>query len=472
MKKFLSLILILYVSNLVVAQQARLISTTPSERWKESKLPKTKAFQPDATISVYTDSLLQHIDGFGGTFNELGWDALQALPAQKQQEVMESLFGEEGVRFPMARTPMGASDFALSYYSYCDVKEDFTMRDFSISRDRYILIPYIREALKIRPDLKIWASPWTPPAWMKINEHYTLQAGDIAGRTGGNEMPARKNVKGNMTAFNMQQGYLEAYALYFSKYVQEYAKEGIKIWAVMPQNEIAWSPNWPCCTWRAEDLSIFIGKYLGPKFEEEKLDTEIWLGTVNYPNPDYVRTALKSKEAAQYIKGIGFQWTGRQAIPAIQKEYPQYGYMQTENICGEHENDWSSLERTWEAIVHYFRNGAHSYMYWNMILDETGKSSWGWAQNSMVIIDKNTKEVSYTDEYYVMKHLSRFVQPQARLLKTSDMGSYLAFKTGEKELTVVFYNPEEKKNISLKVEDTTHNLHIPAKSLNTVVINL
>lgn len=472
MKKIFLLALLLSVANYTFGQQIRLISTTPAERWKESKQPKIKEFQADETITVYSDSLLQHVDGFGGTFNEMGWEALQSLEPKQQQEVLQALFGKEGACLPMARTPMGASDFALSYYSYCDVKEDYTMRDFNISRDRYILIPYIREALKIRPDLKIWASPWTPPAWMKINEHYTLQGGDIAGRTGGNEMPSRKNVMGNMTAFNMQQGYLEAYALYFSKYIQAYKQEGIDLWAIMPQNEIAWSPNWPCCTWRAEDLAIFIGKYLGPRFEKDGLNTEIWLGTINYPNPDYVRTALKNKDTTKYIKGIGFQWTGREAIPSIHKEYPQYGYMQTENVCGEHENDWSSLERTWEAITHYFRNGAHSYMYWNMILDETGRSAWGWPQNSMVIIDKNTKKVTYTDEYYIMKHLSHFVQPQARVLKTSDMSRYLAFRTGEKEAVIVFYNPGEKKNFSVKFDDKMFNLQVPEKSVNSVVINM
>lgn len=460
------------VSNYLFAQEVQLLSTTPTERWKESKISKEKRFQADEIIFVYPDSSLQQVDGFGGTFNELGWDALQSLDPKQQQEVMESLFGEEGVRFSMARTPIGASDYALGYYSYCDVKEDFPMRDFSISRDRYILIPYIREALKIRPDLKIWASPWTPPAWMKINEHYTLKAGDIAGRTGGNQMEERKNVPGNVTAFNMQASYLQAYALYFSKYVQEYAKEGVTIWAVMPQNEIAWTPNWPCCTWRPEDLAIFIGKYLAPQFREDKLDTEIWCGSVNYPNPDYVRTFLKNSEAASAIKGIGFQWTGEKSIPFISKEYPQYKFMQTENMCGEHENDWTSLEKTWAAVIHYFYNGAASYMYWNMILDETGKSSWGWPQNSMVIIDKNTKEIRYTDEYYLMKHLSKFVQPQSQVLKTSDTSRYLAFQTKEKEFVVIFYNPEEKKNLSFSITDVVFNLQVPAKSVNTIRITL
>ena len=89
---------------------------------------------------------------------------------------MASLFAEEGVRFSLGRTPVACSDYSFGYYSYNDVKDDYTMRNFSIDRDRFILIPYIKEALKLRPDLKMWASPWTPPAWMKVNEHYSQKS--------------------------------------------------------------------------------------------------------------------------------------------------------------------------------------------------------------------------------------------------------------------------------------------------------
>lgn len=455
----------------VSAQKVTIYSTTATERWVKKKYSLEKNSLAQTDISIYTDSLLQNMDGFGGTFNELGWDALQVLPANKQTEIMQSLFGSSGINFSMARTPIGASDYALSYYSYCDVKEDYTMRDFSISRDKYILIPYIKEALKLRPDLKIWASPWTPPAWMKINEHYTLRGGDIAGRNGGNEMPERKNVTSNSTAFNMQTGYLKAYALYFSKYIQEYKKEGINIWAVMPQNEIAWSPNWPCCTWHSHDLSHFIGKYLGPQFESDKLNTEIWLGTINFPQPDYVRDVLKDKDASKYIKGVGFQWSGEKAIPHISKEYPQIKYMQTENVCGEHENNWSSFEKTWKAVTHYLQNNASSYMYWNMILDETGSSSWGWAQNSLIRIDRTTQQVLFTDEYYLMKHLSHFVQPGANVLKTSDMDTVLAFKTSESETVIVLYNSGKAKNTNIKVSGNILSILVPEKSINTIIIN-
>ncbi|MFS2799615.1 hypothetical protein [Phocaeicola dorei] len=81
------------------------------------------------------------------------------------------------------------------------------------------------------------------------------------------------------------------------------------------------------------------------------------MGTVNYPNPDYIRTFLNQKNVSDYVRGVGVQWTGMKALPVIHKEYPSYGYMQTENMCGNSENDWSALERTWNAVVHCFNNG-------------------------------------------------------------------------------------------------------------------
>ena len=111
-----------------------------------------------------------------------------------------------------------------------------------------------------------------------------------------------------------------------------------------------------------------------------------------------------------------------------------------EYVCNS-ENDWSALERTWNAVVHCFNNGVGAYMYWNMVLDETCKSWWDWAQNAMVIVDRNTRQVRYTDEYYLMKHLSHFVQPGSRLLKVSDHENVLAFRTTDNGTAIVTYNP-------------------------------
>ncbi|WP_372937976.1 hypothetical protein [Seonamhaeicola sp.] len=459
------------ICNTLFAQKVDLVYTTPSQRWvKAKKFLKKDVEKVD--VVVYTDSLLQAIDGVGGAFNELGWEAISALPKESANQVFNALFSKEGCNFSMCRIPLGASDYALSYYSSNDVPEDFEMRDFNIDRDRYILIPYLKEALKVNSNLQIWASPWSPPAWMKVNEHYAMRSGEFGNAIKGNKMHPGAKILNNATGFKMQERYLKAYALYFSKFVQSYKNEGIELFSIQPQNEIAYQPNWPSCTWRPEDMAYFINDFLGPQFEEDGLDTEIWLGTVNSGDPNYVKTVLEYKDASKYIAGVGFQWGGAKSIPTIHKEYPDLKLMQTENKCGEHENNWTSVERSWKDLVHYINNGAGSYMYWNMVLDETGKSAWGWPQNSMVVIDKNSKSIKYTDEFYLFKHLSHFVQPGDYYLKSSEGKNHLAFKLKDGRILMLVYNPESSlKEVNFKVGDKTFGVELQPTSINTVVVN-
>ncbi|WP_066219871.1 glycoside hydrolase family 30 protein [Formosa haliotis] len=462
---------VIFTCNVISAQNVDLIYTTASERWVEAKrfLKKTPASTAD--ITVYTDQKLQVIDGIGGSFNEMGWEALQSLDEQQQDAVINAIFSKEGCNFSMCRMPIGASDYALSYYSHNDVAEDFEMRDFNIDRDRYILMPYIKAALAVRPDLQVWASPWSPPAWMKVNEHYAMREGDFENAKKGNKLVEGGEILNNATGFKMQERYLKAYALYFSKFVQAYKKEGIALAAIQPQNEIAYQPNWPSCTWRPEDMAYFINDFLGPQFQADNLNTKIWLGTVNSGDPNYVKTVLNYKDTAKFIDGVGFQWGGAKSIPTIHKEFPELKLMQTENKCGEHENDWTSVARSWSDLVHYTNNGAGSYMYWNMILDETGASAWGWPQNSMVVIDKNTKAVTYTDEFYLFKHVSHFVQPGDHLLKSSEGKNHLAYQLKDGRIMVLINNPEAtKKTITIAIGNQKIGVEVQPTSINSVLV--
>ncbi|WP_406683287.1 hypothetical protein N1F78_11400 [Seonamhaeicola sp. MEBiC1930] len=464
------LVVILFIASSIHAQKIDLISTTATNRWVKSKV-KVKSEPQNADVTIYSDSLLHTIDGIGGAFNEIGWEAISALPEESSKEVFKALFSDVGCNFSMCRIPLGASDYALSYYSSNDVPEDFEMRDFNIDRDRYILIPYLKEALKVNPDLQIWASPWSPPAWMKVNEHYAMRSGEFGNAIKGNKMEPGAKILNNATGFKMQERYLKAYALYFSKFVQAYKNEGVELFSIQPQNEIAYQPNWPSCTWRPEDMAYFINGFLGPQFEADGLDTEIWLGTVNSGNPNYVKTVLEYKETAKYIDGVGFQWGGAKSIPTIHKDFPDLKLMQTENKCGEHENNWTSVERSWKDLVHYINNGAGSYMYWNMVLDETGKSAWGWPQNSMVVIDKESKSIKYTDEFYLFKHLSHYVQPGDHYLKSSSGKNHLAFKLKDERILVLLNNPDSiEKDLNVKIDDKTISLKLQPKSINSVVV--
>lgn len=451
------------------AQKIQWTSSTEQEKWIQQKglaFQPLKTVQP-AEITIYPADKLQQIDGFGGCFNEIGWEALLSITPAEREKILKELFTPGGANFSFCRLPVGANDYSLSYYSCNDVAEDFGMGNFNIDRDRYVLIPYIKEALKIRPDLQLWASPWSPPAWMKVNSHYALSNGKINGQSNG--LSKEKEIRNNSTAFRMETAYLQAYALYLSKFAQAYKKEGINLKAINVQNEIVYSPHWSSCTWRAEDLSYFIRSFLGPQFKKDSLSTEIWLGTVNGPDPNYMRTVLNDKDAAKYISGVGVQWDAKKAIPLITKEYPQYRYMQTESECGNGEKNWKSAEYTWSLINHYLNSGVNSYMYWNMVLDPSGKSTWDWVQNMLISVNKTTKEVVYYPEYYIMKHLSHFVLPGAYRLKTSGGKDHLAFINPDGTTVLILVNTAETdKKFTVAVADKTIEMTVKAKSFNTL----
>ena len=465
--KIAILTVMLAVTNLLSAQQIEWVYSTFDKQWQQgAKVKLLNDATGDAEIRI-TDEKLQQIEGFGGCFNEMGWDALMSLTEKDRNQVMENIFSPTQANFTINRMPMGASDYGLSFYSFNDVADDFKMINFNIHRDRYILIPYIKAAQKLNPSFQVWGSPWSPPAWMKTNNHY---AGSMDEKGHDYNGLAREQANSeHATGFKMLKGYLEAYALYFAKFVKAYEGEGIKITAVHVQNEPCSNQKFPSCKWRPEDLSYFIGEYLGPKFEQENIDTEIFFGTINTRFPEYFRTGLDDPKAKKYIKGVGFQWDGKGAIPYISKEYPDLKMIQTESECGNGKNEWGYAEYTWGLINHYLTNGASVYTYWNMVLDHTGLSTWGWRQNSMVSIEKATGKVTYNPEYYLMKHLSAFVSPGSYRLKTNEQKNHLAFLTPEGKIVLVVVNTEDaEKDIRVTYNGKLINLAMKAKSFNTI----
>ena len=164
-------------SMLVNAQKAEVYTSSEEAKWQQTSVEVSKQKTPEADIVIST-SKDQVIDGFGGTFSELGWDALSLLSEEQRNEVLRELFGPDGMRFTFCRIPLGANDFARDWYSFNETPGDFEMKNFSIERDKTAMIPYVKAALSFNPNLKLWASPWSPPVWMKRTKHYATAPGD------------------------------------------------------------------------------------------------------------------------------------------------------------------------------------------------------------------------------------------------------------------------------------------------------
>jgi glucosylceramidase len=446
------------------------IDSSDGKPWEKSSqaLVILEDSSSPATVKVLLDQPGQFITGFGACFNELGWDALQMLDSIHQREVLSAFFDTiQGLKFNLCRMPMGANDYSRSWYSLDDSVGDLSLQYFSLAHDQTGLIPYIKKAMEYNPALRVWASPWCPPAWMKTNNHYACHPD-----TAVNDLPLSRAGAEGTTQFIMKPEYLTAYAQYFRKFIEGYRKEGIQLSAIHVQNEFNSCQNFPSCIWTATDLNTFIGKYLGPELRKNLPGTEIWLGTYERPWLEKIDTVLQDPGSADFISGVGFQWAGKEAIGAVHAKYPEVKLMETESECGNGSNDWKAAEYTWSLMLHYFNRGACAYMYWNMILDETGKSQWGWKQNSLVSVTRSTHKLQYNPEFYLMKHLSYFVKPGACFLPVEgEFKDILTFCNPDLSLVLICVNTSDsivKQRIGLGTKSVS--IELAAHSFSSVLI--
>ena len=435
-------------------------STTPNTKWEHCAIEGSLTpAGSDATLEL-TNTRHQTLDGFGGCFNELGWIALSKLSQEQRDIILDDLFlNASGCKFNFSRLPIGANDYAEKWYSHNETENDFEMKYFSIEQDHKYLLPYIKEGLKRQPDMKLFASPWSPPTWMKFPKSY------------------------NYGTLVWEPKYLDAYALYFLKFIQEYKKEGITINQIHVQNEPAHDQKFPSCLWTGDQFREFIGCYLGPLFERNGIDASIWLGTINAPEMDdrrlytdydhYANLVLSDPIARRYIEGVSYQWAGKHTIQRTHESWPEIKLIQSENECGDGKNTWEYAHYIFTLFRHYFANGANAYVYWNMILEEGGRSTWGWNQNSLISINPATQEVTYNPEYYVMKHFSHFLSPGAVRIGTKGhfTGNSIAFENPDGSYVIIINNSmKQERELNLLCNKNTYTMHLKPNSINTFLL--
>jgi glucosylceramidase len=321
--------------------------------------------------------------------------------------------------------------------------------------------------MQYQPALKLWASPWSPPVWMKTNKHYANKRGDHNDLKPENEVLAGDQ-------FVQDEKYLSSYAVYFTKFVKAYQEEGINVYAVHFQNEPYTLNQWPNCSWTPSAMRNFIAQYLGPTFRKENLNTELWLGTWNNDKMANFDTVLSSPEAMEYIAGVGLQWEGKNIINDLHKKYPAVKLMQTESECGNGDFAWKDAEHLFYLMKKYLDGGVTTYTYWNMVLADKGTSTWGWNQNALIQIDKASRKVTYTPEYYAFKHFSYFIP--AGSSKVESAGSFkelVAFKNPNGELVIITNNLQDTaKTINIKIGDKYFAVTLQQNSFNTFTMKL
>ena len=425
--------------------------------------------------------------GWGTCFNELGWDALQILPKEKREELLKRIFAPDGdLKYTHGRIPLGANDYARGWYSASEVPGDLRLDYFDIARDLSAIIPYIHAAQKYNPNLWFWCSPWSPPAWMKINQDYPV----LSSRS--NKMDSRINYLLHMDPDTQQidpgkfppglagqdymiqdPRYLKAYAEYFCRYIDWFGRYGIPVKRVMYQNEAYSYTAYPGCPWTPKGAALFNGEYLAPALKEKHPEVELYLGTINTNRFDEVDRILSDPHIVgkDIFKGVGFQWEGSEIIRDVRAKYPFLKAVQTESECGAGTFDWRAAEHTFSLIGKYLSLGCEEYTFWNAILCDDGKSSWGWRQNALIRVNSKEKTAELTPEYYAVMHYSHFVTAGTKLVCVDSRitsNPVLVFLTPEGKYVVVacnHFDREMRCGIHFGVERL--DLVLPPHSMHT-----
>lgn len=462
-------------------------SSTEKAVWQQSKDRLKSTAEVSPIFSITGNEKGTEWKAWGTTFNELDWDALLMLTRDEQEEIMYNLFAPQGdLKFTRGRISMNCNDYGRSWYSCDEVQGDLELRYFNIERDKRSIIPLIRAAQKYNSALTFWASPWSPPSWMKINNDYPVVSsrhnhanpnidyllyGSVEG-IDENEMQFLGERKGKFPRrlatqdyFIQDPRYLQAYANYFCKFIDAYKEQGVNIDMIIYQNEAYSYTPYPGCAWTAEGTVCFNRDYLAPTLRSRHPEVKLYLGTFNTNRRDHVEKILSDGELRKSIDGIAFQWEGREILPEIRRQYPDYHYICSESECGNGSMDWKAGEHTFFLISDNAGNGCDEWFNWNFLLPDNGTSPWGWKQNALIQVDSKTRKFRYTAEYYAVKHFTHYVIPGSRMI------NYYPQK--EKKLyTVVWQTPaEDYVTVIGNFGDTEQSISIGfgKKFLNTVV---
>ena len=428
------------------AQRRAIVYTTAESTTFRLTATDTLTFTPseptsEGKIYVFVDPrrTFQPFIGIGGALTDAAAETFAKLPAAPQDELITAYYStDRGIGYTLGRTNIHSCDFSSESYTYVD-EGDKDLKSFSIAHDRRFRIPLIKRAMAASGNrLKLFASPWSPPAFMKDN----------------NDM---------LHGGHLRPEYARAWARYFAKFVESYRKEGVPVWGITIQNEPMATQTWESCVFQASDERDFLKNHLGPVMAQEGL-----LGKVNIIVWDHNRDLIiqralaifEDSAAAKYAWGIGFHWYedwsgGQQMygnVALVSRLYPEKHILFTEGTPATFDSTgygrWSLGEAYGRSMINDFNSGTEGWTDWNILLDERGGPNHvGNFCFAPIHADTRTGKLIYTNSYYYIGHFSKFIRPGARRILASPSRSMLlttAFVNDDGTVAVVVMNPTAK----------------------------
>lgn len=395
----------------------------------------------ETQVCVFLDPVntLQTMVGIGGALTDASAETFAKLPENVQKEFLSAYYdSEKGIGYNFARTNIASCDFSSDSYAYIQ-ENDSMLETFTIEHDLKYKIPMIQAAISAadRP-VHLFASPWSPPAWMKDNND-VLHGGKLLEK------------------------YKNAWANHYVKFIKAYENEGIPVWGISVQNEPMAVQRWESCIFTAEEERDFIKKYLGPTLAENSLEAIRLIAWDHNRDLVYQRasTILNDPEAAQYVWGIGYHWyetwTGSDMqfdnLRMTHEAFPKVNLLFTEGCVEKFSldrvDDWKLGERYGYSMVNDFNCGSVAWTDWNILLDETGGPNHvGNLCFAPIHADTKAGKLIYTNSYYYIGHFSKFISEGSKRIATStnrDKLQATAFLNPDGKISAVVLNTSDDK---------------------------
>jgi len=437
------------------------LSLTDTLNFTDLAQPK----ETDICVFVNPAKTFQTFLGIGGAVTDAAAETFSKLPESKQAELLNAYYDPgKGIGYTLARTTIHSSDFSSDSYTYV-ADGDSTLGSFDIAHDKQFRIPLIKKSIAAAGGrLTLYASPWSPPAWMK-DTNDLLHGGKL------------------------KPGYYQAWASYFTKFIKAYEKEGMPIWGVSIQNEPMATQKWESCIYTAEEERDFLKNNLGPTLAKDGLGDKkiiVW----DHNRDLMVQRAsviFDDPEASKYAWGMGFHWyedwSGGQCmyenVGRVHEMYPDKNLLFTEG-CAESFNParyhfWGLGEEYGRSMINDFNNGTVGWTDWNILLDEQGGPNH--AGNfcfAPVHADTKTGELRYTNSYYYIGHFSKFIRPGAKRVSAAASRSQLmvtSFLNEDGKLAVVVMNQgSHAVNYKLWIDGKVADVASLPHSIQTLVL--
>jgi glucosylceramidase len=435
------------------------ISSADGKQKLERLPPIPMGGVPTGGITIHVDASrpYQPIEGFGAAFTDSSAYLMnRKMSATQRADLMRELFDpKNGVGLSVVRVPIGASDFSLSHYSFDNMppgKKDPKLAHFSIEHARADVLPMLREALAINPGLKVFVSPWSPPAWMKDTD--------------------------NLVKGRLDPKYYAAYSNYFDKTLAAFKAEGVPVHALTIQNEPHFEPpDYPGMRMEPGARAEFIRDHLGPMLKKKWPAVKLLDWDHNWDQPESPLAVLADAKARPFVAGIAWHcYNGDvKAQSSTRASYPDKETWMTECSGGNWAPDWGgSLDwMTQNLVIGNVRNWGRGAILWNLALDETSGPHAGGCGDcrGVVTIDSRSGAVTRNVEYYVLAHVSRFVKAQAHRIE-SDSGvddlHTAAFQNLDKSIALVAVNAGRAERVFSVVEGArSFPVTLPAGSVAT-----